>query len=194
MPNAPKDRYSCPETGAHFEYFDMCARLERMRKRRNIEMQRTEKKVLNKEFMNGMKQHAEGDLQRKEFKTEKVRQEIEESEYQLEKVEEHQKGFAKTAKSTKGIAEEPAAHHYRVQSNELVQKKTGDQNSNNLADTGELAQHAKTEDRRKEGDITGPELKIRKVAVMDPKRQNSEVQQLARRVELKAENADTKAQ
>ena len=62
MPNAPKDRYSSPETGAHFEYFDMCARLERMRKRRNIELQRTEKKVLNKEFMNGMKQHTEGDL------------------------------------------------------------------------------------------------------------------------------------
>ena len=55
MPNAPKERYSCPETGAHFEYFDMCARLERMRKRRNIEMQRTEKKVLNKDFMNSMK-------------------------------------------------------------------------------------------------------------------------------------------
>ena len=32
-------------------------------------------------------------------------------------------------------------------------------------------------------------LKIRKVAVMDPKRQNSEVQQLARQVNLKSESA-----
>ena len=76
----------------------------------------------------------------------------------------------------------------------MAQKRNGDPNNNNLTVTGELAQHAKTEDRRKEGDMTGPELKIRKVAVMDPKRQNSEVQQLARHVNLKTENADTKAQ
>ena len=51
MPNAPKERYSDPVTGAHFEYLDMCARLERMAKKRYLENVRTEKKVLNKDFM-----------------------------------------------------------------------------------------------------------------------------------------------
>ena len=61
--------------------------------------------------------------------------------------------------------------------------------SNNFTINAELAQHSKTEDRRKEIDLNEPMLKIRKVAVMDPKRQNSEVQQLARQVNLKSESA-----
>ena len=64
---------------------------------------------------------------------------MEESEYQLEKIEEHRDGSSKTGKSNKGIAEEPAVRHYRVLSKELAQKRTGDQNSNNLAVTGDLA-------------------------------------------------------
>ena len=92
MPNAPKERYSCPETGAHFEYFDMCARLEKMRKRRDLELRRIEKKMINKDFMNSMKHATEPDVPKREFKTEKVRQEVEESEYQLERVEEQPPG------------------------------------------------------------------------------------------------------
>ena len=34
VPNAPKQRYSDPLTGAHFEFEDMCQRLESLRKRR----------------------------------------------------------------------------------------------------------------------------------------------------------------
>ena len=34
VPNAPKQRYSDPVTGAHFEFEDMCQRLERLRKMR----------------------------------------------------------------------------------------------------------------------------------------------------------------
>ena len=174
MPNAPKERYSCPETGAHFEYFDMCARLERMRKRRNIEMQRTEKKVFNKDFMNSMKQPTEPEVQKKEFKTEKGRQEVEESEYQLEQVEEEQpRALSKTAKSNKELAqknEESLAHHYRVLSNDVASKRAADPYNNNLTTTGGLDMHAKTEDRRKEGDIEEPMYKIRKVAVIDSRR------------------------
>ena len=67
-------------------------------------MQRTEKKVFNKDFMNSMKQPTEADVQKKEFKTEKGRQEVEESEYQLEQVDEdQQRALSKTAKSKKEI-------------------------------------------------------------------------------------------
>ena len=46
MPNAPKERYSDPDTGAHFDHIDMCQRLERMAKKRFLEFQRNEKKTL----------------------------------------------------------------------------------------------------------------------------------------------------
>ena len=32
IPNAPKQRYSDPETGAHFEFKDMCVRIDRIAK------------------------------------------------------------------------------------------------------------------------------------------------------------------
>jgi len=51
MPNAPKERYSDPITGAHFEYSDMCARLERMAKKRYLDNIKAEKKALAKDFM-----------------------------------------------------------------------------------------------------------------------------------------------
>jgi len=34
IPNAPKQRYSDPATGAHFEFDDMCTRLEKLKKKR----------------------------------------------------------------------------------------------------------------------------------------------------------------
>ena len=52
MPNAPKERFSDPNNGAHFDFYDMCSRLEKMAKRRYIEQCKKEKKVLNKDFMN----------------------------------------------------------------------------------------------------------------------------------------------
>ena len=52
MPNAPKERFSDPDNGAHFDFGDMCHRLEKMAKRRYIEQCKKEKKVLNKDFMN----------------------------------------------------------------------------------------------------------------------------------------------
>ena len=30
------ERFSCPETGAHFEFLEMCARLKRLQKKRII--------------------------------------------------------------------------------------------------------------------------------------------------------------
>ena len=30
IPNAPRDRYTDEETGAHFDFFDMCKRLEKI--------------------------------------------------------------------------------------------------------------------------------------------------------------------
>ena len=58
MPNAPKERYSDPETGAHFEYNDMCARLERMVKKRFLDSYKTEKKALKQEFIHEMEAKA----------------------------------------------------------------------------------------------------------------------------------------
>ena len=34
IPNAPKQRFSDPVTGAHFEFEDMCVRLEKLKKKR----------------------------------------------------------------------------------------------------------------------------------------------------------------
>lgn len=31
-----KEKYICPETGAHFEYFDLCKRMSRLREQRKI--------------------------------------------------------------------------------------------------------------------------------------------------------------
>lgn len=55
MPNAPKERYSDPTTGAHFDYSDMCARLERMAKKRFLENMKAERKALSKDFLNERK-------------------------------------------------------------------------------------------------------------------------------------------
>ena len=30
-----RDKYTCPDTGAHFEYYDMCRRISRVLKKRN---------------------------------------------------------------------------------------------------------------------------------------------------------------
>ena len=66
--------------------------------------------------------------------------------------------------------EESLAHHYRVLSNDVAAKRAADPYNNNLAATGGLDLHAKTEDRRKEGDTEEPMYKIRKVAVIDSRR------------------------
>ena len=85
MPNAPKERFSDPVTGAHFEYLDMCARLERMAKKRFLESYRTEKKALSKDFM-VEKQVARIDLvEREDYKTEKLPVEKVVAEYQFPK-------------------------------------------------------------------------------------------------------------
>ena len=53
IPNAPKQRYSDPVTGAHFEFKDMCVRLDKILKKRfQEEMQSsTTRKSLNKDFL-----------------------------------------------------------------------------------------------------------------------------------------------
>ena len=155
-------------------------------------MRRIEKKMINKDFMNSMKQGAEGNVPNREFKTEKVRQEVEESEYQLERVEQQpisQPKPSKVNKETTNKREEAGAHHYRVLSNDVGAQKAERSDSSNFTITAEPALHSKTEDRRREIDLNEPMLKIRKVAVMDPRRQNSEVHQLARQVNLKSETA-----
>ena len=52
IPNAPKQRFTDPATGAHFQFEDMCDRLEKVLKKRFMEeMQSSNKKGLNKDFM-----------------------------------------------------------------------------------------------------------------------------------------------
>mmetsp|Transcript_25433 Transcript_25433/g.31809 ORF Transcript_25433/g.31809 Transcript_25433/m.31809 type:complete len:99 (+) Transcript_25433:18-314(+) len=51
IPNAPKQRFNDPDTGAHFEFEDMCERLEKVLKKRFIEEMQSNKKGLNKNFM-----------------------------------------------------------------------------------------------------------------------------------------------
>ena len=56
VPNAPKQRYSDPDTGAHFEFGDMCKRLEKLSKARFVEeLASQKKKGLQKDFMNNAK-------------------------------------------------------------------------------------------------------------------------------------------
>ena len=60
IPNAPKQRFNDPETGAHFEFSDMCKRLEALAKRRFVEELQggtkigdksiATKKILSKDF------------------------------------------------------------------------------------------------------------------------------------------------
>jgi hypothetical protein len=38
VPNPPKERYSCPETGAHFEFHEVSRRLEILARKRNEEL------------------------------------------------------------------------------------------------------------------------------------------------------------
>lgn len=52
IPNAPKQRYTDPATGAHFQFEDMCMRLEKVHKKRFIdEMQQSSRKSINKDFL-----------------------------------------------------------------------------------------------------------------------------------------------
>ena len=51
IPNAPKQRYSDPETGAHFEFEDMCTRLEKLKKKRFLDEMQSTRKGINKDFM-----------------------------------------------------------------------------------------------------------------------------------------------
>lgn len=39
VPNPPKERYYCPKTGAHFEFTDVCKRLDTLARKRNEEYQ-----------------------------------------------------------------------------------------------------------------------------------------------------------
>ena len=52
VPNAPKQRYTDPDTGAHFDFDDMCERLEKLMKKRFLEEMAGERKSLNKDFLN----------------------------------------------------------------------------------------------------------------------------------------------
>ena len=51
IPNAPKQRYSDPDTGAHFEFEDMCTRLEKLQKKRFMDEMQSNRKGINKDFM-----------------------------------------------------------------------------------------------------------------------------------------------
>lgn len=51
VPNAPKQRYNCPDTGAHFEFSEMCTRLEKLERLRFLEESRSKKKTIHKDFI-----------------------------------------------------------------------------------------------------------------------------------------------
>jgi len=55
MPAAPKERYTDPENGAHFEFPDMCRRLDKIAKHRMFELGATNSKQLNKDFKSSSK-------------------------------------------------------------------------------------------------------------------------------------------
>lgn len=38
VPNPPKERYYCPVTGAHFEFLDICKKLDVIARRRDDEL------------------------------------------------------------------------------------------------------------------------------------------------------------
>ena len=46
-PNPNKQRYTCDKTGAHFEHYDMCRRIERLRQLREIDVDTFVAKALN---------------------------------------------------------------------------------------------------------------------------------------------------
>ena len=51
VPNAPKQRYNCPDTGAHFEFEDMCVRLEKLERLRFLEESKSKKQKIQKDFV-----------------------------------------------------------------------------------------------------------------------------------------------
>lgn len=51
---ATEDRYSCPMTGAHFQFDDMCRRLKRLERTREQE-QLLQPKAISKKFMHDVK-------------------------------------------------------------------------------------------------------------------------------------------
>ena len=52
IPNAPKQRYTDPLTGAHFDFEDMCQRIDRIQKARFVEdLAAQKKKGIQKDFM-----------------------------------------------------------------------------------------------------------------------------------------------
>ena len=53
IPNPPKERYSCPVTGAHFEFRDVCMRIEKVMKQRAEELKKNGGMKMNKDFMSG---------------------------------------------------------------------------------------------------------------------------------------------
>ena len=55
IPNAPKTRFNDPETGAHFDFEDMCERLDKVLKKRFLEELQQTRKGLNKDFMKDSK-------------------------------------------------------------------------------------------------------------------------------------------
>ena len=50
VPNPPKERYNCPKTGAHFEFNELCRRVERLKKLREDELNRTGERHLKKDL------------------------------------------------------------------------------------------------------------------------------------------------
>lgn len=50
VPNPPKERYNCPKTGAHFEFTEVCRRIERVKKQREEEFSRFGERKIRNEF------------------------------------------------------------------------------------------------------------------------------------------------
>lgn len=51
IPNDPKQRYICPDTGAHFKFEEMCTKIEVMERKRAIQYGLVSNvKYLNKDF------------------------------------------------------------------------------------------------------------------------------------------------
>ena len=77
VPNAPKQRFSDPATGAHFEFDDMCGRLEKLKKKRFQEEMQSSRKSLNKDFKAASKPLSSQSKHKRDGDAEEVLQEDE---------------------------------------------------------------------------------------------------------------------
>ncbi len=67
-----EERYNCPETGAHFEYLEMCRRMKRLQKKRGIVDKAIEDELEKMRVAQGRKEAALKEREMAQVKVEAV--------------------------------------------------------------------------------------------------------------------------